>query len=465
MTEDQAYVLGLFVGGGTISSSSFIITLPLKSWGLQPRNIHSLSRDFAIEIKKRFQRAYNIIVDYNATNDSWTLFPDAASGQACDLSQLISDLSLYGLPTSGELLKSANLAQLKSSISQYHAEYFISGLIDTRGSVEGSHRRFNNNAPIVSFEVPGSTMNFVFVMQFCSWLHELGTFADQILYNHPSQHAAANPFYRNWKKGFKIRFLAKDFLQTKSFSLQAKAGDAGRAAQRQTVQDQGPCEHRCLSGRVKPICIHSEINSSSLPPEVRSRVFLHYFHYCAILGCPYAPVSELQQIVRDYKKRISVLPLLQKFGVEYSVAGRSRIVRTPQPVAVPAAESKYNALKQAYFPASLTMRRNCSVDEVIHDDDYRIYKKLEEAVAFLLSPRLNGQRHVGNMDAIIDCERSTQLVVLKTDKIGEPILLMNPARDRAAIISSIESQFNRDLLDQLLSINGLELNVNPGFSL
>lgn len=472
MTEDQAYVLGLFVGGGSINGSAFTINLPFKKWGLAPGVINSLSRNFAIDIKKRFIDAYGVDVDYNFTNDSWVIYPSTSALAKTDISKLISDLCQYGLPTSGFLLNTVDIANLKASISNYFAEFFISGLIDTRASVEGSHRRFNSNAPIVSLEVPGSTQNFTFVMQICSWLHDLGTYADQILYNHPSQHSPSDPYYSGWKKGFKIRFLAKDFLQQKSFSLQAKSAAAGRAAQRQTVEDQGPCEKRTLVGKVKPVCIHSDIASSSLPQDVRSRVFLHYTHVCALVGCPYAPLAELKQIVQKYNYHISVLPLLQKFceAPTFSVAGKHR---SPSPastntnVAINEAENNYYHLQSLYFPSSLTRRQAVIVDDLLKDKDYGVYNKLEEAVAFLFSRVLNGKRHVGNKDIIINDAKSQSIEILRTNNIskGEPILLINRSNDRAAMISSVESSFNQSLLNKIVGTHGLAIDVDPGFTL
>lgn len=444
MTEDIAYVLGLFVGGGTISNDSFEIYLPVRKWGIENHNnIQSISLDLATDVRHRFQNAFDVIIDYTVTNDSWRIMPIVGS----NIEPIKEKLREYGLPTDGVLLNSANLETLKNSLPDFYAEYFISGICDTKGSVADSHRRFNDSAPAISIEIPGSTKNFLFVTQLCSWLHDLGAFADQILYNDPCQHAPSNPYYSGWKKGFKIRFLVKEFLQSKSFSLRAKAAHAGQLANRQDVEEQGPCEDRSIEGRVKPVCIHYDIHSDNLPESVRSRIFLHYFHICALLKCPYAPVEELRKVIRDYKRHISVLPLLEKD------TNRSII------------NSSYEHLRSVYFPDSIVNKICLRVSYLTDSEHYRVYPKLSEAIAFLFSPTLNGNRHVGGMVSIIDSNKSMTVQVFGSGTKGEPIMLVNGLNQRAAIISSIESDFNQSLIDKIVSVNDLEIKVDNSFQL
>ena len=442
MTEEIAYVLGLLIGGGTISENSFEVYLPVRKWGIDNHsNIRSISLDLATEVRKRFQDAFGITVDYENTSDSWKIFPTSL----VDLTPVKQVLKKYGLPTDGVLINTADLSLLRSSISSYFAEYFISGICDTKGSVADSHRRFTSSAPTISIEIPGSTENYLFVSQLCSWLHDLGAYADQILYNNPCQHSPSNPYYSNWKKGFKIRFLAKEFLESKSFSLRAKAAHAGVLASQQTVDDQGACEHRRLTGRIKPVCIHADIHSEELPDSIRSRVFLHYFHICALMKCPYAPYNELKSIISQYRNHISVLPLLEK-GEESQIM------------------TSYEHLHNIYFPNSQTNKSHCIISSLIGNPEYELYTKLEEAIAFLFSQQLNGNRHVGDKNLIIQSHNSDSIVVISAES-GEPILLHNPSNHRAAIISTIESSFNQNLLNKIVTVNGLEINVDPLFDL
>ena len=54
------------------------------------------------------------------------------------------------------------------------------------------------------------------------------------------------------------------------------------------------------------------IFSEDLPKEVRGKLFLHYSHICAVIGCPFAPIKKLQELARQYRCFISALPLLTK---------------------------------------------------------------------------------------------------------------------------------------------------------
>lgn len=460
MTEDLAYILGLFVGGGSIGNNSFELILPFKKWGLMPNVITQLSLDIAIETRKKFLNCFNINIDFQNTQDSWRIVPLAPY----DLNPLLTELSNLNLPTNGNLIDTVDISILKAKLNSYYAEYFLSGLCDTRGSVVPSHRRFNSGAPIVSIEIPGSTNNFIFVTQLCGWLHEMNVYADQILYNHPCQHAPSNPLYHNWKKGFKIRFLAKEFIESKSFSLKAKADQADRLARRQNVEDQGPCEKRKLNGKVKPICIHCDINSRDLPSSVRGRIFLHYSHLCAVVGCPYAPVKELQKIVKDYKNHISVLPLLIKYG-DCAVARRMGGFQGNNNKETQRALAQFKRLQQLYFPASISSRQSFTVKFLTESEMFSKYSKLGEAIAFLFSPTLNGQRHEGPQSVIINNNLSELVSVEKTNNIGEPMVLINDKNDRAAIVSTIDSDFNRKLIDKLLTVNNLDIKVDSSFKL
>lgn len=59
------------------------------------------------------------------------------------------------------------------------------------------------------------------------------------------------------EKGFKIRFLAKSYMETNSFALRAKARDVSSMSRRQTREEQIPCENRPVSANT--LCIHSDI--------------------------------------------------------------------------------------------------------------------------------------------------------------------------------------------------------------
>ena len=244
---------------------------------------------------------------YEIGTNKWLIKPLPGS----DISELKADLARLKLPTSGFLLKNVDLTYARENLKGVSIESFLSGIFDARASLTLSHRRFTDSAPVVSIEIPGSTHNFRFVVQLCSWLTDLGSITDQILYNHPNQHSASDPEYRGWKKGFKIRFLVRSFLTKHSFALQSKSIDLTNIEQRQDKTEQTPCLLRKLR-KPSPVTIHTDQNSIELPEEVRNKVFLHYLHFCSVLGCPHAPLAEVNKIVRQKEKLVNFFPRLSK---------------------------------------------------------------------------------------------------------------------------------------------------------
>ncbi len=309
----KAYILGLFVGGGKINGDNFLIELPYKKWGMDPKRMNIIALDILQRIAKSFRIEYSIDIIYEIGNSKWFLKPATNTS----LKLVKTHLKNLGLPTVGFLLKNSNLQTVQQQLKGIFAESFLSGIFDSRASIALSHRRFNSQAPAVSIEIPASA-NIQFVVQLCSWLTDMGSVTDQILYNHPNQHASADPSYKSWKKGFKIRFLVKSFLAKFSFALQAKSIDVKQIEKSQTTHSQHKCPFREIR-KPSSVTVHQDINSNSLSPEVRNKLFFHYFHYCAVLGCKHAPYQEVQKIVANKNEFISFFPRLSKgkFSIVY----------------------------------------------------------------------------------------------------------------------------------------------------
>lgn len=446
MTEDQAYILGLFIGNGRITDSNhFQIVLPVKKWGMDDAmTVRSLTNDIAVLIRNKFRTTYNLDIDFNYTSDSWVIFQNDRGNT--DLSALEKDLMVLGLPTRGFLLRNANLFTTRLSLSPVLAECFVSGICDTRGSVAKSHRRFTNSCPTISLEIPGSTNNYQFVTQFCSWLHELDSTADQILYNNPCQHSANDPYYTGWAKGFKIRFLNKGFLSSKSFLLGAKESFAANLASSQEADDQPACEDRTIEGKIKPICISKAIFSSRLPSQIRGKLFLHHLHICAVMHCPFAPVGDIRRHVKNFNKYISVTPLLSKGTTEKI-------------------EELFLDLQSKFFADTSLSDTVFSVSSLVNGPLNERYVELSNAVNFLVNSELKGKRPKGNRDTALGANASVLITVRQASMPGTPIMVYNPANDRAAIVSSIVSDFNQGLLSKYITESDMVLYVDPSFPL
>ena len=436
INHEKAYILGLMVGGGTISGNTFVISLPFKKWGMELNNANKIQVDILTKICQKFNREYNFSVTYDIGNGLWLIKPIANP----DIAGLLNDLSTIGLPTSGFLLNNVNLETAQKSLRGVSVETFLSGIFDARASLTASHRRFTDDAPIVSIEIPGSTKNFQFVIQLCSWLTSQGSITDQILFDHPCQHSASDPNYRNWKKGFKIRFLVKSFIAKHSFALQAKAFDIRELESTQIKSSQPPCRERKIH-RPSPVTIHSDINSDNLPDPVRNKLFFHYFHFCALLGCPYAPIEEINKVVENYKDLVCVLPRLAKGNIENII-------------------NQYEMIRTEYYPSLQIETYQIHINDLLEFDHGKKYLELEQGIAYLFSEELNGKRHIGNKDLIISGNLDKFITLLKIENVSlYPIAVINNENDRAFIVSALSSSLNRELIDKNIRVDGLDVEV------
>jgi hypothetical protein len=437
LNHNKTYILGLFVGAGKIDKDNFLIELPFKKWGMEPSKMNVIAIDILQRIAGLFNSEYGLNVTYEIGNNRW--FIKLIDNQ--DFTNITSDLNYLKLPNSGFLLNTANLTTAKSKLTGINAESFLSGFFDARASITLSHRRFNNDAPVVSVEIPGSTKNFKLVVQLCSWLTDLGSTTDQILYNHPNQHAKADPYYKGWKKGFKIRFLVQSFLATHSFALQAKAVDIIKIKKRQKKDEQESCPLRKIR-QPSPLTVHNEMDSQSLPVEVRNKLYFHYFHYCASLGCKYAPTEEVKRIVSDKQSLISFFPRLSKGNIEEI-------------------SKHFDQIAENHFSEYVTIKKSLMVKAILSGNGvYFAYYGIEQALAFLTAEKLNGKRHSGPMEEILTNNENTVLSLHSFENTrNEPIMIVNNINDRAIICSNISSSTNQNLIVDNTKTNGYDIKL------
>ena len=60
----KAYLLGLLVGGGKVDTKTFVIDLPFKKWGMDPKRMNIIATDILTNIRQRFNTTYNFDVTY-----------------------------------------------------------------------------------------------------------------------------------------------------------------------------------------------------------------------------------------------------------------------------------------------------------------------------------------------------------------------------------------------------------------
>lgn len=432
----KAYILGLLIGGGRVDKNAFLIDLPFKKWGMEPMRMNIIAADILTKICQYFNSTYNFNVTYEIGTSKWLIKPMIGA----NISELKKDLKELHLPSTGFLLAKADITFARTVLKGVSIESFLSGIFDARASLTLSHRRFNADSPVVSIEIPGSTRNFKFVVQLCSWLTDLGSTTDQILYNHPNQHAASDPDYKGWKKGFKIRFLVRSFLAQHSFALQSKSLDITRIEKNQKHDEQIPCYLRKLR-KPSPVTVHSDQNSNDLPEEVRNKLFFHYHHFCAVLGCPHAPVDEIKKLVKQNKTLINFYPRLSK-GTDVDLLIKLKDIQSKD------------------FSGKLLFKRKIGVNELIEYKLLKDYSGIELGLAYVFSISLKGKRHSGNMNAIIisnlDC-------IIELVSIGEglngPLLFINEENHRAFICSSVTNKLNQELISRKVVVKKLIVSL------
>ncbi|MBL0307682.1 MAG: hypothetical protein IPQ25_17130 [Chitinophagaceae bacterium] len=432
----KAYLLGLLVGGGKVDTKTFVIDLPFKKWGMDPKRMNIIATDILTNIRQRFNTTYNFDVTYEIGNSRWLITPIAGA----DISPLVKDLQDLNLPIGGFLLSTVDLEIAKNKLTGISVESFLSGIFDTRASLTLSHRRFTDEAPVVSVEIPGSTKNFKFVVQLCSWLTDLGSITDQILYNHPNQHAASDPDYKGWKKGFKIRFLVKSFLAQHSFALQAKSIDVTTIEKKQKKEEQIPCYLRKLR-KPSPITVHSDQNSSELPIEVRNKIFFHYHHFCAVLNCPHAPKEEIEKLIKQKNSLINFFPRLSK-------GSKKELQKT------------FEKIQSTYFPDKEISKQKIKVSKLLRDETFVDFAGLDQGIAYLFATSLNGKRHIGSMSKILDqCTENIVSVSTIGSGFNSPLLVVNTSNQRAFICSSVSNKLNQEMIKRKITVKGLNVNI------
>ena len=435
MNHKKAYLIGLLVGGGKIDKNAFVIDLPFNKWGMDVKRMSSIATEILTKLQQYFIETYQITIGYDIGNTKWIIRPVGDY----DITPILQDLQRLGLPNSGFLLNNARLGVVKQQLKGVSVEHFLSGIFDTRASLAASHRRFISDAPVVSIEIPGSTRNFKFVVELCGWLTDLGSITDQILYNHPSQHAASDPFYKGWQKGFKIRFLVKSFLTQHSFVLQAKTSDIVTIEHSQQKTEQVPCYLRKLQ-TPSTVAIHESQDAKELPAEVRNKVFFHYLHFCAVLDCPHAPKTEIEEALKKYKSHILFFPKMSK-GSYIEM------------------EAIFKNIGNEFYNNQPYLYSTGNVMELLKNAALKDFG-LETGLAYLFSDELNGKRHAGSMQDIFDKNKNelVQIIGFKPD-FDSPLLLQNPLNGRAFICASPLISENQALINANISINKLNIDI------
>lgn len=310
MDTDRAYLLGLIIGGGIFGNAEdvFRIRLPYKKWGsylANPQRAGQISSDILNKVGQMFRAIYGLTIQYETSpSGAWTILCEG------DISTVKEDLSKYNIPCEGEIRGAADIEELvKELVDDNLKRRFVAGLADTIGSMAKSQRRFSDEHQILSFEIKG--YNFKFVCDLCKLLYSINCIPDQVNWNHPNIHCTSSPYYKQWNKGFKLRILLDQYARFGAFAFRTKAESSieNRQLQRETHQAQ-ICEEREI--HVTPSTVHPAENDPKLPDIIRGGHYIHFRHFCAVLGCEHAPYNEICPLFNHLGEYVNPFPILCK---------------------------------------------------------------------------------------------------------------------------------------------------------
>ena len=310
MNTDKAYLLGLIIGGGVFGNAEdvFRIRLPYKKWGSyidNPQRAGQIAGDILRKVGQMFRAVYNLSVQYETTpGGTWTILCEG------DISGVQEDLTRYGITCEGEIRGNASISGIIPELVDDNLKRrFVAGLADTIGSMAKSQRRFSNEHQILSFEIKG--YNFQFVCDLCKLLYSINCIPDQVNWNHPNIHCANDPYYMQWNKGFKLRILLDQYARFGAFAFRTKAetSNENRQLQHQTHHAE-ICEERDF--HVTPSTVHPAENDARLPDNIRGGHYIHFRHFCAVMGCEHAPYEQICHCFDNLGNTVIPFPILCK---------------------------------------------------------------------------------------------------------------------------------------------------------
>jgi len=423
MNSDKAYLLGLVIGGGVFGNSedTFIVKLPYNKWGsykANPERAGEIAKNILKVVGPMFRAIYGLNISYQTSESgTWEILCEG------DMTTLIEDLKYYSILPEGEIRKNVSIEKVVSELVDDNLRRrFIAGLGDTIGSLTPSHRRFSDDIQIISFEISGMCYNFV--CQLCKLLYSIKCFPDQVLWNHPNFHVGNNPYYKNWKKGFKVRVKLDQYANFGAFAFTTKVESStdNLELQENSSGYSEPCENRGISATFS--CVHPDENNIILPPEIRGGHYLHNKHVCAVLGCEHTPYDEVKKLLLEAENYINPFAIIvkDKLTIIEGIINRTPLFKNRKYV------KKNLKLKDLY-----KTYKNNAQSLIFEKNDTTGYplNEVMQGMTYLLSAQagnLSGNRTKGNFIDIIEAALSVSKDTsfeFKVPDLFTPLIITN----------------------------------------
>jgi len=96
----------------------------------------------------------------------------------------------------------------------------------------------------------------------------------------------------------------------------------------------------------------------------------------------------------------------------------------------------------------------------LEQSKYLKYYGIESGLAYLLTDKLNGKRHIGPMEDILIENKLSVLYIHKIKGVdSEPIMVVNKENNRAFICSDITSKTNQKLIELKTQTTGIDIEL------
>ncbi|MPM09712.1 hypothetical protein SDC9_56034 [bioreactor metagenome] len=441
MNTDKAYLLGLIIGGGIFGNAEdvFKIKLPYNKWGSfesNPQRAGQIAGDILRKVGQMFRAVYGLSVQYEAMPGGiWYIYCEG------DSTVIRQDLLQYEIACEGEIRGNADISKIiMDLIDDNLKRRFIAGLADTIGSMAKSQRRFSDEHQILSLEIKG--YNFNFVCNLCRLLYSVNCIADQVNWNHPNIHCTSDPHYRSWNKGFKLRILLDQYAKFGAFAFRTKAESSieNRSLQQQ-VHSAEKCEEREIS--IVPATVHPAEHDSRLPKIIRGGHYIHFRHFCAVLGCEHAPYGKIERHFSRVGELINPFPILCK-----DTSDKIKEIVKIDPILSQREYVDSDVSVSSLFEV-FQKNENCKIYGNSDDNGYPI-RKVIQAIAYIIADdsELSGKRPRKYSDVVwnhIDREPDISIKIRQPDLLTPLILIGN---GRGALVGADNPRVYKKLVSR-----------------
>jgi len=88
------------------------------------------------------------------------------------------------------------------------------------------------------------------------------------------------------------------------------------------------------------------------------------------------------------------------------------------------------------------------------------YSDGDSGLAYLVTKSLNGKRHIGSKNTILETNKKVMLEVVQVDRLqGSPLFVGNRVNERGVLLSSPLGYANQQALINKIVVNGIDIDV------